>query len=177
MSAESDLVKSILQDCIALSLRTDGSVDRTNLDKIYTIAKVVTKTGDLVSMFLGIGVQKERKAIGLHKAVISTIEANGDGLYKYCLKKMSSLVTDGAGINKGEHSGLWRRIDDDAKEAGALQTILKIHCAGHRSDLALKDISKHVKEVPEIIKTLSSMASLFHRSGMHWEYLSFSLYR
>lgn len=166
VAADNDLIKDKLHSCIALSLRCDGSVDRTNLDKIYTIAKTVTKTGDLESLFIGIGVQMERKAEGLHKAIISTIEANGENLYHHCLRKMSSLVTDGAGINKGEHSGLWRRIDDDAKLAGAPQRILKIHCAGHRSDLALKDINKNVREVPDIVKTLSSMASLFHRSGM-----------
>lgn len=166
VTAESDLIMDKLHDCIALSLRCDGSADRTNLDKIYTIAKIVTKTGDLESVFIGIGVQTERKAEGLHKAIISTIASNGRNLYQHCLKKMSSLVTDGAGINRGEHLGLWRRFDDDAKTAGAVQRIIKIHCAGHRSDLALKDINKHVKEVPELIKTLSNMASLFHRSGM-----------
>lgn len=90
--AENDFIKDKLRDCIALSLRSDGSIDRRNLDKIDTIAKIVSKTGDLESVFIGIGIQMERKAEGLHKAIISTIEANGENVYQLCLRKISSLV-------------------------------------------------------------------------------------
>ena len=29
--------------CYAISLRSDGSVDRTHVDKIYTLAKIIDK--------------------------------------------------------------------------------------------------------------------------------------
>lgn len=171
VAVESDLIRQKITNCLALSLRVDGSVDRTNIDKIYVLAKLINEDGNLESIFVGVGQQTQRKAEGLHLAVKNTIESIGAGFYEICLKKMSSFVTDGAEINKGDKKGLWKRIDDDAAAVGALQTILKIWCAAHRSDLIMKDLSKSVSEIPIILKMLSSMASHFHRSPMRYREL------
>lgn len=168
---ENDFIHQKIKNCLALSIRVDGSVDRTNIDKIYVLAKLINEVGDLESIFVGVGQQTKRKAEGLHQAVKDTIEMVCPGFYEICLKKMSSFVTDGAEINKGDKNGLWKRIDDDAAEVGALQTILKIWCAAHRSDLIMKDLSKNVSEVPTILKMLSSIASHFHRSPMRFREL------
>lgn len=136
VNVECGLVARKIEDCLSISLRADGSVDRTSIDKIYVLAKTINKAGKLETIFLGVGEQTERGAKGLHAIIKSTINQNGDNLYVKVLQKMSSFVTDGANVNIGEHNGLWRLIDNDAKAHGAGQPILKIWCAAHRSDLA-----------------------------------------
>lgn len=171
VTVESHFIQQKIKNCLALSLRVDGSVDRTNIDKIYVLAKLINEVGDLESIFIGVGQQTKRKAEGLHLAVKDTIESVSPGFYEICLKKMSSFVTDGAEINKGDKNGLWKRIDDDAAAVGASQSILKIWCAAHRSDLIMKDLSKGIPEIPTILRMLSSIASYFNRSPMRFSEL------
>lgn len=166
VSVEADLIAKKISECLSLSIRADGSVDRTSIDKIYVLAKIINKEGGLETLFFGAGEQIERGAQGLHSAIKSVIEKHGIGLYTNVLKKMSSFVTDGASVNIGEHKGLWRLIDDDARNAGATQPIIKIWCAAHRADLVVKDLNKSVEAVPLLIQKCSSMASFIRRSGM-----------
>lgn len=44
---ESDVsvLKTKIENCLALSLRIDGSIDRTQIDKIYVLGKIITSTG------------------------------------------------------------------------------------------------------------------------------------
>lgn len=165
VTVEKNFIQQKLNDCIALSIRVDGSVDRTCLDKIYVIAKIINKSGEMESIFLGIGVQIDRKASGLLATMKQTINNHGTNLYEMCLKKMTSFVTDGASINVGERNGLWKLIDDDAKAVGATQIIVKIWCACHRSDLILKDLKKKIPAVQAIYNEVKNIASNFHKSA------------
>jgi len=45
--------KEKLRKCLAISLRVDGSVDRTQLDNIHILAKVITETGEIELIFIG----------------------------------------------------------------------------------------------------------------------------
>lgn len=166
VSVESTLIAQKIDDCLGLSIRADGSVDRTSIDKIYVLAKIINKEGNLETIFLGIEEQTQRGAKGLHAAIKSVINRHGTDFYSKVLNKVSSFVTDGASVNVGEHKGLWRLIDDDAREMGITQSIIKIWCAAHRSDLAVKDLNKTVEEIPQLIQKCSSMASFIRRSGM-----------
>lgn len=56
-----------LDSAIALSIRIDGSVDTTQIDKIYVLLKILTIDDDSELIFLGIGEQTERCAIGIFK--------------------------------------------------------------------------------------------------------------
>lgn len=91
----------------------DGSVDRTNIDKIYFLAKLINADGSMESVYLGIGQQESRGATGPHETMKNTLNDIAPSFYETCVKKMSSFVTDGASINVGEKSGLWKRLDDD----------------------------------------------------------------
>lgn len=55
-----------INDCIAISLRIDGSVDFTRIDKIYIMAKLINLDGSAELVFIGIGEQTERGATGLN---------------------------------------------------------------------------------------------------------------
>lgn len=52
VEASNDDIKQRINDCLAMSLRVDGSVDRTQLDKIYVLAKIVTKQGDYKYIYI-----------------------------------------------------------------------------------------------------------------------------
>lgn len=47
------LVSQKIHNYIAISLRCDGSLDRTQVDKIYVLAKLKTSRGDKDTIFLG----------------------------------------------------------------------------------------------------------------------------
>ena len=44
-----------IKNATAISLRSDGNVDRTHVDKIYILAKVIDKVGNESFIFLGLG--------------------------------------------------------------------------------------------------------------------------
>ena len=57
-----------------ISLRSDGSVDRTHVDKIYTITKLVDKVGNESLIFLGVWELLERWARGIFNTMIKSME-------------------------------------------------------------------------------------------------------
>lgn len=64
-----DEFKDRIKDGIAYSIHADGSVDRTQIDKIYILLKIIRKNGDFETIFIGIGQQTKRGASGLMEAV------------------------------------------------------------------------------------------------------------
>lgn len=166
VEVERGSIEKQINECLALSLRCDGSVDISNIDKIYILAKLVQSDGKLDSLFLGIGQQRNRGAEGLHETVKETINSISPRFYETIVKKMSSFVTDGASVNKGEKTGLWTRIDADKASIDGTYKIMKIWCAAHRSDLIVKDLGEKVKEFQTVTKMCSNTASHFSRSPM-----------
>ena len=63
-----DEFKQKIEIARSASIRIDGSVDRTQLDKIYILLKIVDEFGDLETLFIGIGQQINRGAAGLFDA-------------------------------------------------------------------------------------------------------------
>lgn len=85
-SDRSNFVKKI-NEARAISLRSDDSVDFTNIDKIYVMAKIINMDGSSELLFIGIGEQKQRKALGLKNAVIEAIKATFDDPKKLLSKQ------------------------------------------------------------------------------------------
>lgn len=109
----SDLTNFIekLKNSYAISLRIDGSVDSTQVDKIYVMAKIINSNGKLELLFIGIAQQIERKAVGLTKATLDAIDAMmGSENRKKFLKCVSSVCTDGTNVNTGDRNSLWAWI-------------------------------------------------------------------
>lgn len=165
VAAHTTDVQKKLSNSLAISLRADGSVDRTQVDKIYVLAKIVTDTGAQETVFLGMAEQEERGAKGLYNAIKRGI-TDTVGNYESILLKTSSIVTDGASINTGEKSGLWRLMEEDAKVAGSDIPLVKIWCAAHRSQLAWLSVSKTVTEIDHLFQYLVGMSSFMHQSGI-----------
>ena len=72
--------------------------------------------------------------------------------------KLVSCTADGASVNFGEYTGLLKRLDD---ERGWL---VKIHCANHRIELAVKDAFK-TSVFTEVDTCYTSLYSLLKNSG------------
>lgn len=94
-----------IKNCIAISLRADGSVDMTQIDKIYVLGKIINADGYLELVFLGVANQNKRHASGLMDAVNDALQDTfGDPKIVY--EKVSSICTDGTNINTGDKKSL-----------------------------------------------------------------------
>lgn len=172
VEAERHVIMDKISKCHAMSLRIDGSIDRSQIDKIYVLAKIVNSEGQLELIFLGMAEQTQRGAVGLLAATIAAIENNfGSVFAEVVLKKISSICTDGANVNIGERGGLWKLLEDHIRKAGSSIPLIKLWCAAHRSDLSWKDLTStkshppEVKVVGKILNILSNLASYFHSSS------------
>lgn len=165
---ESDVnsLKTKIDSCLALSLRVDGSIDRTHIDKIYVLAKIVTSVGNTELIFMGMKEQVERYAIGLLNTALGAMEDRfgHDFLYDVILKKVSSICTDGPNVNSGESGGMWAFLEQKMSENESEIPLIKIWCVAHRSDLVFEDLTNTFSKVDEILSTLSRISSYFHVS-------------
>lgn len=163
VSADTNTIKKKINNCLALSVRVDGSIDRWQIDKIN-----VTDIGNVELLFLGVGDQTEKGADGLLKATLGAINSNFSEQFtnETILKKASSIVTDGANINSGEKGGLWKLFTDKISASGSQIPIIKIWCSAHRADLVFADATKKFPELTKMFGVLNSIATHFHRSAV-----------
>lgn len=106
VQSDKDFSKN-LKDSIACLIRIDGSVDRTQMNKIYICLKTINKDGTEKFNFIGIGKQTQPSASGLMEAVKNCICDNyGTDIYQLIMQKGSSIVTDGCSLNTGYRAGL-----------------------------------------------------------------------
>lgn len=161
-----DFMKKI-NESWAVSLRVDGSVDSTQIDKIYVMAKVINSNGSLELLFIGIAQQTERKAIGLKKATMKAIE-NVIGVENRAnfLRKVSSICTDGTNVNTGHKNSLWTELDEEMKTIDSPIPLNKIWCGAHRAELVWGDTESKIRQVNKVLSVLASISSYFHTSGL-----------
>lgn len=127
----------------AFSLHVDGSVDRTNIDKIYILLKIVNHEGSLETLFIGIGQQVERGAIGLFNATIKGMIDNvGEQVYEFIMKNVTSICTDGENKNTGEKNSLWTLFEAECKKYRSNLPLFKFWCSAHRMELVWGDLTK-----------------------------------
>lgn len=161
-----------IKDGLAYSIHIDGSVDRTQIDKVYNLLKVVTKNGDLKTYFIGVGQQTKRKASGLMKAVQDGIVKNvGQEIYDFIMTYVSSIVTDGTNVNTGDENSLWKHFEDECLKYRTVLPLNKFWCSAHRMELVWGDLTSKIKEVKRIIDIFSSVATHFRESAMRTEEL------
>ena len=90
-----ETLQTKIKNANSISLRSDGSLDRTNVDKIYTLAKLIDKVGNKSLIYLGIGEPLERGSIGIFNTMIKSMEyLLGSNVTHLIMKYDSSLVTD-----------------------------------------------------------------------------------
>lgn len=110
-------LKTEIDQCLAISIRIDGSVDRTQVDKIYVLVKIITCSGASKLLFFGVSEQRERLATGLLKTAFEAMENQfgREFLYNVILKKISSICTDGTNVNTGQSGGIWALLEEEIK--------------------------------------------------------------
>jgi hypothetical protein len=155
-----------MKDVLTISLRCDGSVDRSQIDKIYILIKVIDKSGKEDQYFIGAGLISKRGAQGILDAVeIASINTIGAEATEYVFKNISSIVTHGASVNTVERRGLWTLFKQKYRSLKENSIpLITICCAAHRSNLARKDTNSSVSEVQHLVSTLTSLCTFFHTS-------------
>lgn len=167
---KADLVnlKCKIKDSLAISLRADGSVDRSQQDKIYVMGKCVNKTGDSELLFLGMDEQISRGAKGLLQTVMSAMNNlfSDEFVTNVLIKKISSICTDGTNVNSGEKGGLWTYFEEEMLKAKSYIPLIKIWCVAHRANLSFKDLANKNSNFSKLLDVMSSIASYFNTSSV-----------
>lgn len=153
-------------NAIACSIRMDGSVDRSQLDKIYIMLVIITARGKKELTFLGIAEQTERKAAGLFEAIKRGMVDNlGDETYLVVMKNISSICTDGTNMNIGEKNSLWALFEKELRRINSTLPLTKVWCSSHRMELVWKDVSRTHTIIGKALTQISDISSHFRTSG------------
>ena len=70
VKSDRNSLASTMSNSLAISLRCDGSVDRSQIDMFFLMGKPISKDGEEHEIFLGAAEPKERGAVGVHKATL-----------------------------------------------------------------------------------------------------------
>jgi hypothetical protein len=164
VESDCEKFKDRLKDSLALSIRVDGSVDRTQDHNVYVMGHLVNKDTTVSLVFIGFGVPKDRKAEGYFECVKCVVEKILP--WESFLPLISSIVTDGEELNLGCNTGLHVRMLAEIKDlVSDNKLLLAIWCYAHRINLAWKDVCNEFPIIAQIVADASSLSSHFHKSG------------
>ena len=149
---------------LAISLRCDGAVDRTNIDNKHLMMKIVTETGDEHTLYLGFAESKSLGADGLYDAIKSACDLSGYN-WQSLFSQVSSVCTDGENTNTGTQHSLWVLLQNERTSSESNLPLLKIWCAAHRSQLAFKDMTKEVTEIKHLISDCKAVHTFYNTSS------------
>lgn len=136
---QSDLnkVKSSIRKALAVSLRVDGSVDRTGDHNVYVLAHIMDNDFETSTLFMGFGVPQTDGAEGYFECVKKVVSQVLPWSEFFDL--VTSVVTDGEPLNMGSLTGLCARLKDERlKSAFPLTPLHCLWCVPHRINLAWK---------------------------------------
>ena len=148
----------VFTNSLAMSLRTDGAVDRMHIHNNHLGAKVIHQDGSDSTFFLGFGESPSGGAKGYLEAIM---EACRPLSWESLFSKTSSLVTDGENMNTRSRNGPWALCDGYRRDSSSDLPLIKICCAAHRINLAWKSVTKEVQEVDKLIKDAASLSTYF----------------
>ncbi len=166
---KSDLnsLKGRIDDSLALSVRADGSVDRTQDHNVFVLGNLIHKDGKMETVFLGFGIpeneESEDDCAAAYFQCIKTVITKIMPWAEF-LKLMSSLVTDGEPLNTGSRNGLWARLASEHQLHTCLPLIF-IWCMAHRISLAWKSVCNDNPFVLDIINIALQLCTFFHNFG------------
>lgn len=163
---ESDLenVKSSLRQSLAVSLRLDGSVDRSGLHNIYVMAHILKRDLTTKTLFMGFGVpdtNRVNRYLQCLKTVVQDI-IPWDEFFSF----VTSVVTDGEPLNMGRLNGLCAQLKRERSlTANPKLPLYTIWCVAHRLNLSWKSTSRN-NHIRQTIKHCRKLASFFRKSGV-----------
>lgn len=98
----------MIKDALAVSLRVDGSTDRTAEYNTFVMANIVKSDATNKTVFLGFHTPKTGQAVDYFECVKKVV---GDIVpWPGFLEMMTSLVTDGEYLNTGDFNELFAKV-------------------------------------------------------------------
>lgn len=85
VETDKPLLMNKLKTALAISLKVDGSVDRTQVDNIH-LAKIILTNGDSELVFKGFKEPIQKGAIGYYEVIKSLIQELIRFFYPFCLQ-------------------------------------------------------------------------------------------
>lgn len=152
--------QSILSSSLGMSLRIDGSVDRSQKHNVYVLLHVITKDGKARTFFWA-------SIYLLAVLLYLTRRSHRKLLVKFCRRMCSSdlplhWLLMARKKNSGHLRGIWELLRKE-KAKSSTDPFITIWCIGyHRVNLAWKATCK-LQIINEPIKNVSSNASSFHQ--------------
>jgi hypothetical protein len=156
---EMEKVGMELRDCLSFSIQIDGSVDRSQRDCKFVVARFMKNDASvhLKSVFLGVVEPEQNGAPGLLEALEIALD-----YVQAPIEKLAGICTDGEAANTGREGGLWKLLTD--KVGRQLTTIW---CVCHWSDLAMEAVEFAVPEMGLWKFALKSCSTFFRKSKRH----------
>ncbi len=152
-----------LREALAVSLRLDGSVDRTAEHNVYVMGHIIHKDTTVSTLFIGFDVPKNGDVAGYLQCLeeIITKVLPWDDFFEL----ITSLVTDGEGLNMGRINGLAQQlIRKRLNNTTSLLPFLALWCIAHRINLAWKALCK-LNIVANLIAACARLSAHFRKSG------------
>lgn len=156
-------LKSRIQNALAISLRIDGSVDRTQKHNVYVMAHIIENDTSNHTIFLGFDIPENGTAAALYQILKDIVEKIMP--WDEFFKLVTSMVADSEPINQAKYKGLCVRLKEERKRSGIDLPFLSIWCVAHRINLAWKSISEKNLLVANLIQDANSLSSYFHLSA------------
>jgi hypothetical protein len=100
VETDKPLLMNRLKTTLAISLRVDGSVDRTHIDNIHVLTIIITTNGDSELVLIGFKKHIQKGAIGYYEVIKSLIQELMP--FNDFLSILSSITMDGASVNIGQ---------------------------------------------------------------------------
>lgn len=162
---KADLIelKATIRDSLAVSLRIDGSTDRSAEYNVFVMANIVKSDTTMSTVFLGFKNPKKSKAIGYFECVKDVIQDIVP--WQEFLTLITSLVTDGEYLNTGKFNGLFVKVLADRRLSTRPELpLFSIWCIGHRVNLAWKSVCA-IPMIRNLILSTRKLSAHFRKSG------------
>lgn len=162
-------LKVCIKESLAISLRVDGSVDRTQKHNVFAMVQIVKRDATLATLCLGFDVPKNPGAAGYVQCLKNIVKnvLPWDEFFALII----SIVTDGESLNTGHLNGLVAQLRAIRHLSGSNLPFLSIWCVPHRTNLSWKSVSRD-NTIASLISRARNLSKHFHDSGKRTQQLN-----
>lgn len=108
VEADMESIRLKIRESLAMSLRVDGSTDRTQQHNVFVMAHIVNKDTTTSTLFIRFGIPKKDRVAG-YIDCLKTV-AKDVIPWEEFFKLITSIVTDGEYLNMGRLTGLCAQL-------------------------------------------------------------------
>lgn len=155
-------LKVCIRESLAMSLRIDGSVDRTQKHNVFVMVQIVKKDARLGTLCLGFDVPKTSGVSGYLNCLKTVVKKVLPWDEFFLL--ITSIVTDGENLNMGKLNGLVAKLRELRNLSRSNLPLMSIWCVAHRTNLAWTSVSK-INIIDKLITRARKLSKHFRDSG------------